>query len=261
MEHRHLLTEPPRIPANGTVLIKVPPKVEKVNGFYIDTSWDSETNTAEKEWKRECDYILNDIIETNERTRRNKMTDREVLDYARKHYPPKPTPKPSLGTDRYNTIHGTVMALPKRLNKNPATGKVPNIEVEIGDEVYFHYLALSNAADWNGKGCMNADWACITYSSIFFAIRNKEIVMINGYVLMEEIEEPLLSKVIVTPDTARKVSTKKAIVRHVPQSSELRDGDVCYFTKHSNVKLEYEMIQTLPKPYLRVREESIVAIE
>lgn len=239
----------------STVLVKVEPRTEKVGRFYIDTTWNSETDTAEKEWKRECDYILNEIIETNERQTRNKMTDMEVLAYARKFYPSKPQKKQSLGTDRYNTVHGTVLAVPKRLPKDMRTKQVPKIEVEVGDDVYFHFLAIANAQE---RGAVFDDTAFINYSSLFFAIRNKEIVMLNGFVLMEEMEGEAMSKVI---HTEKKVDTKKGIVRFVPHGSELKDGNIAYWTKHSNVRLEYEMIKTLPKPYLRVREESIVALE
>jgi len=240
----------------STVLVKVEPRTEKVGRFYIDTTWNSETDTAEKEWKRECDYILNEIIETNERQTRNKMTDREVLAYARKFYPSKPQKKQSLGTDRYNTVHGTVLAVPKRLPKDMRTKQMPKIEVEVGDDVYFHFLAIPNAQE---KGAVFGDQVFINYSSIFFAIREGKIVMVNGWTLMEEIEAEPLSKVIIDPH--KRTDTKKGIVRHVPHGSDLKDGDVAYWTKTANVKLEYEMIATLPKPYLRVREESIVALE
>ncbi len=256
----------PKTPGKGTVLISVAPKVEKKNGLYLDTRYDSSISDGMDNWKHECAYILKEIRETNDRTRRNKMNERELLDYAHKHYPPKPNPTPALGVDRYNSVYGTVLAIPKGMPVDRVTKKPIKCEVKVGDTVYYHYLALSNSSMWHDKGALADDWATITYSSIFFCKRNSaatpeevgEIIMLNNFVLIEPIEDAPLSKILEMP---KKVSTKKGKVAYVPEGSELKVGQICYWMKNSNVRLEYEFIKTLDKEYLRIKEEQIIGVE
>ncbi len=252
----------PTKPGIGTILIQLPEEKEVVKNGIIIAQDTTESTHDERNWKRECLFIEREIRQDNDSQRRNQMNERELQEYIRKKLPPKPNPSTVLGADRWNLIHGTVLGLPSRIGKDKATKKTINCDLKVGDEVYFHYLALQNSSDWHDRGALAKDWATITYSSCFFAIRKGEIVMLNNYCLLEPIiEESFKSKYIITPDISKKESAQKAILRHAPQGSEVNDGDVVYFMKAANVRLEYEMISTFEKPLIRMKYDFLVAKE
>ena len=91
---------------------------------------------------------------------------------------------------------GTVEKVPTRLNyKHGHTGFPWQTEVELqeGDKVVMYFLAIQNCLRPEKK-CYHKEgddvWIYIKYNNIYAAIRDGKIIPVNGYVLVEPVEDP-----------------------------------------------------------------------
>ena len=151
---------------------------------------------------------------------------------------------------------------------------VTKMELKIGDRVLCDYLALSNAtgtAAYPLKS-MYQENIILKYSDIYLAIRDYKIVMLNGYCLIECIEDTITHNKIIIPEyLQKKKNTKKGIVRKIGclntkylasefvDTDEVREGMTVYFRKHSNVPIEDELHQTLGKEYYAIQRNRLEA--
>lgn len=110
---------------------------------------------------------------------------------------------------------GVVVGVPDRLTFNP-TGVVTlqwdtDMELQQGDTVIFNYLAVKNAIDMGqafGDGVV-----AMPYDSIYAAIRNDEIICVNGYIIVEPEQERIVTDLFV-PDSAVELSKQVGRVLH-----------------------------------------------
>ena len=182
----------------------------------------------------------------------------------------------SFDKDKYNAVTGTVIALPPRMPKDKVTKKIVTCDVRVGDKVWFHYLTLANAAKWHDSGCLqeNSDddrWASIPYDTIFFALRDEKMVMVNDWVLIEPIKvqsenvdgvnidvKQTRRRGIVILNTSEYEKTH-GIVHAAPDGTEISQGDIVFWDKESDVPLEYDLNQTMPTKLYRMKYADIFA--
>lgn len=185
--------------------------------------------------------------------------------------------------EKHARNYGTVLKVPDRLKYSGVKGDEYSLEydadmdLEVGDIAYFHYLESAKAVkrgqvfEVDGKRAV-----MIRYDRIFFARRGDELVMANGWILVEPIyEDEIKSDIIIIPDTAKgKPKTLEGIVRHVgsgireyifgkengADTNEVSVGDHIAFTKYSNIPIEYGLHETLDKTYFRVQQKDILGI-
>ena len=101
---------------------------------------------------------------------------------------------------------GEVVSVPEKLvystkTEAPVTTEWDtDMELKVGDVVVFNYLAVKNSL---GSGYwIDKDTVCIPYDKIYVALRQGEVICINGIIIVEpEVENTLTSLII--PDNAK----------------------------------------------------------
>lgn len=89
---------------------------------------------------------------------------------------------------------GEVTALPDKLTKGD--GILPwetEMELQAGDRVLMYFLAIQNCLAPEKRNYIRKGktiWIFIKYHNIYAAIREGKIIPINGYILVEPIEDP-----------------------------------------------------------------------
>lgn len=97
-------------------------------------------------------------------------------------------------------IHGIMKNIPLKYQKNHRvpyncglftprfqTHQGLKVEVEPGDKVYFHYNSLLNEENYMYRDADGMLVYKILYSNLFCVIKNHEIKMLNGFILVQEI--------------------------------------------------------------------------
>ena len=179
---------------------------------------------------------------------------------------------------------GEVIKVPPRLIYNPklAGGSVEfdvDMELDVGDKAFFHYLIQENCLD-KGKyvETENDIYFFVPYDQIYCAERKKEVVMINGWLLIEPIlEDAFTSDIILTPDTVKgQPKQTEGIVRYVGKAvrqylyqrdivendDEVNVGDKIMFLQDSDIPLQYELHANLEgkKTFFRMQRKDILGI-
>ena len=144
-----------------------------------------------------------------------------------------------------------------------------DIEIKPGDEVYFTWMALDDAlrkrtyftCKGKVKAEMQSGYVPCSYSDLTLAVRGKEIIMLNGYVLVEpltkeEFEEKFLqvktSELIIDmirrqnmPGWGRVIAcgTPNKEYQNIVYSDnvDVIPGDIVLFKKESDVAVQYDM--------------------
>jgi len=157
-----------------------------------------------------------------------------------------------------------------------------DIELEVGDEVAFRYVAHLNAKEDNlywelgdGRKAIFMD-----YDTIYMAIRGDGYKMINGWMLIEPIGNTLDDIRAANAGLARDVKDMSkdgtGVVRHIGKPTrgykldyyqdveEIKVGDVVHFPKSLKTPIEWSSHKTLNDgafPYIRLQRKDIIAIE
>lgn len=111
---------------------------------------------------------------------------------------------------------GEVVAVPEKLNYNinpESTASLEwdtDMELQVGDVIIYNYLAIKTALHM--KQFIDQDIICIPYDKIYVAIRNEEVICINGTILVEP-EEEIVNTFLDVPDNA--ITKSKQIGRVV----------------------------------------------
>lgn len=186
--------------------------------------------------------------------------------------------------EKHAPTEGEVMAVPDRLvfNMEPRKRSVDfdvDMELKVGDKVYFHYLTRDNCIR-DGRVVYDDDdnpMYMVEYDQIFTAVREDDIVPINGWNLVELLEGDIVkSDVLEIPDALKnKGSVKFAKVAHMaspvrrykrfPQESDcdtISEGDVVAYSKNSDIPVQYAYYNTLgkKKKFRRMQRRDIFAI-
>lgn len=137
-------------------------------------------------------------------------------------------------------IHGEVVSIPHKLGRQLENrGIYP--DVQVGDKIYFSWMVtlkkdrLFEVEEEDGS--FSQYWV-VDYFHIWCAVRNEQIIMIGGKLLVEIITEVKEEKIgsIIIPEAYRKQKlVKKGILRHIGEPLEgepylnVEPGDVVYF--------------------------------
>lgn len=92
-----------------------------------------------------------------------------------------------------------VVAVPNCLKRLPINHPAfmeweTSMELEVGDQVWVNYLAIMKAkeVEYEGQTCK-----IVPYSKIYFAMRERAVIALNGYVLIEPIQAPEIKSSII----------------------------------------------------------------
>lgn len=192
---------------------------------------------------------------------------------------------PEFSKEKHANNTGIVVQVPESLYYNNNGTDVmqsmefnTDIEVKIGDKVFFHYLQINAIIaerkhfERDGKF-----YAFIRHDSLFCGIRNDEIIMFNGWMLLEPIDLAVDEKsavVTTLPKDRQKKDPLKGRITHIgglvkeyfygkddtDVGIEVAKGDVVIFLPHSDIPLEYKLHQSLDKKYYRVQRKEVLSI-
>jgi hypothetical protein len=196
----------------------------------------------------------------------------------------------SFESEKHATVTGIVYGLPKRLSY---TG-IPNIgmpwktplELKMGDRVVIYYLAVVNALRPEMMRAVVEDgqkYIWTQYQNIFAAVRDGQIVPINGYCLIEPCDSPEISaqdkrmeKVGLTMYRSDKKSLTGVVYGkvkylgrpneayvdgHTDEGVAINPGDTVVMKKISDLPLEYDLHANIDggNKYWRVQRRYIFA--
>lgn len=153
------------------------------------------------------------------------------------------------------------------------------IEAQVGDRIYFHYTKMETSNN-EGRIFLYEDeyYMWISYDSLYCGKRGDEILMFNGFVLLEPVEDKQIqSTIIKLPGRIRaRKSTRYGRVAHVGEPCKayyeekdiiddyinVEKGDVVLFEAHSDIPLQYSFLADLEdkKPFFRTQRKDFVAI-
>lgn len=192
---------------------------------------------------------------------------------------------------RHVTITGTVFGVPKSLSY---TG-IPNIgmpwktpmELKISDRVIVYYLAVLNAFRKETFNAVYEDgerYVFLDYRNIFVAIRNEQVIPLNGYCLIEPCQDPEVKAVeerakqsglylprgdgkstkgVVYGIVAYTGTPNEAYVDHYSDAGvDIHPGDIVVMKKITDIPLEYELHARMDggKKFWRQQRKNILAI-
>ena len=165
---------------------------------------------------------------------------------------------------------GTVIKAPKRLYNRDFMGEVPWVthpQIQDGDRVIMYFLAVQNCLSKEQKKFIREGddfYIFIRYHNIYAVIRDDKIIPINGYVLVEPVEDPAkvrrkelaakldlilpepkeLSKTDCTYGKIAYIGEPNARYNHPQRSDEhynLNVGDTIIMKRIRDIPLEYEL--------------------
>jgi len=145
-----------------------------------------------------------------------------------------------------------------------------DIEIREGDEVYLSWMAVDAAFKTqsyfvtedkgSGEGNKIQVYIIADYSYLTLCIRDQKVIMLNGYCLIEPLNnedlpsviKKKLSENIIIPNSVKKVSSvwgrvikaghpNKQYLSDVYYDDNIKEGDLVAFQKGSNVPLQYNM--------------------
>lgn len=186
----------------------------------------------------------------------------------------------SYEVQKHAPTSGIVISVPDQLNysKNKLDRGVlafnTTMDVLPGDRVIFGYNVFGNAIS---DGRFMNDLIFIKYDSLFCAIRNNRVIMLNGYVIVEAIEDNINGDDFQVPDYMATVNSyTKGKILHVgkgnkeyryyphigPDSDEFKPGQDVLFNMQYSIPLQYQMHSILDtkKELYRMQQKDISAI-
>lgn len=154
--------------------------------------------------------------------------------------------------------HGVVAMIPDKLTSRSASENgmewETELDVQVGDTVYFGIMASANAESVKiGEDL----YYLIHYSRFILRMRDNEITMLNGYVLLSEVIEKLRVSGLIL-EFGDHVDKKSGVVTNIgkPNKSyygtdavdaEVEVGDTVLFERKFFGYLEDDLFATLPK--------------
>jgi co-chaperonin GroES (HSP10) len=163
------------------------------------------------------------------------------------------------------STEGTVIALP--LHQQTEGYEIPN-ELEVGDKVWFSYFGSIHGVDiWVGKELFRL----IDYSYMIAARRGEQTIILNGFILLEEIETKKsdVLQTIAQTDKTKGIVRYMGTKREYPSGSfytddiDLEIGDEVLIRRGTpDVKLERAAYLSTfsDKMYRRIRRRDILAV-
>jgi co-chaperonin GroES (HSP10) len=187
--------------------------------------------------------------------------------------------------EKHTVVTGTVEAIPPKLDWKQLPWKT-EIEVQVGDRVVMYYMAVMNCMAKEQRRYireMGRTYIFLKYSNIYAAIRDGQIIPVNGYILAEPIPDPWHEKFkndalakgieLVELETKSNKNVVFAKLVHVGKPIELyRDnylcddhidvsqGDEVILKKVRDIPIEYEYHTTLNRKLYRIQRHDILAV-
>lgn len=193
--------------------------------------------------------------------------------------------------DKHRSVIGTVEALPTKLYY---TG-IPNIgmpwktslEVKIGDTVILYYLAVANCfRPESPKALIEGEnrFIFITYNNIYAIVRDGAIIPVNGYCLIEPMEDPAWTRLkkrimaaglVIAPTDKKSIKdvvygrvkyvglpNEEYVDNHTDKGVDVKPGDVIVMKRISDIPLEYDMHAQIDggAKYWRVQRRYILGV-
>lgn len=171
-----------------------------------------------------------------------------------------------------------VLAIPKQLIYNKKRKEYSmewktEMNVKIGEKVIINYLKSLDAEKYNHFVVNGEKLYLVPYSSLYLAMRNNQIIMLNGYMLMEQISKKSKFGSILAPNEYEfKKGNRRAIVRYMHEPNLeyiyqshvdddiMSEGDQVILSYGFNRKAENELHKILDKDYLVVQRYQIAAV-
>ena len=129
--------------------------------------------------------------------------------------------------EKHQVVTGTVVEPPKDLKFSKKDGsKMPwdtTVELKEGDKVAMYYLAVQNCLRKEHRRYIEQDgekFIFIAYNNIYAAIREGKIIPVNGYLLIEPVDDPEIER--------QKKKAEAAGLAYVPLSDEKSATKVVY---------------------------------
>lgn len=185
--------------------------------------------------------------------------------------------------EKHAVTTGTIIKTPKYLVFNRKRAAV-SVEFDVdmtllpGDKVFFHYLVSENCIkDGRYYEVDGRIYFMVKYDRIFCAKRGDEVVMVNGWVLVEPVEEDVYKTNLILPEYLKKqVSQKEGIVKYVgpavrsyffepeivENDKDAKPGDRILFSPNSDIPLEYDLHASFEgkKKYFRMQRKDIFGV-
>lgn len=179
----------------------------------------------------------------------------------------------------YAVTNGEVVAVPERLIFDPniecSMKWDTDMELKVGDNVIYHYLVFFNATDPNlindGKLLKEEDgnfYLYVPYDSIFLAIRDEKIVMLNGWVLAKKVQK---DSTFIVPDKYKDIKNLFSIHHNGSNNrshehteyvdAEVNVGDFVITDKSCDIPLQHKTFSLLNEEYFRIQKKNILAIK
>lgn len=181
----------------------------------------------------------------------------------------------------HTVIVGNIVALPDELvydRRNPASlHHLTTKELKVGDLVTYYYISARNAVSQGKMFIEDGElYIYIPYDQIFAARRGEEVVIPNGYAIIEP-EEDTINTTLILPDQLKgKKSENIGIIRYLgtPNMQHkheptiggddplLKVGDKVLLDRVCNIPLEYPLHKEFDKDkeYYRVERRNIIAV-
>jgi len=161
-------------------------------------------------------------------------------------------PQSMLNPADYVQIRGEVVSIPKSISKRKDYEGYSLSDIRVGDTAIFSNQVIStttqlepeaepvykNRVYYNGEEYFMAD-----IQHIYAVVRNKQIRMQNGYVMVTDMEKPPL--IIMATQTKKLISSAQAVITHIGRSLtterpiDAMPGDTVYF--NPSKLLNYQM--------------------
>lgn len=189
----------------------------------------------------------------------------------------------SFNEEAHRPIVGVVRNVPEKLKFIDGDwSQMPwdtDMELKIGDEVILKRPAVSGAI---ANGFVKEDeeglHVFVKYSEVVVARRGDCIIPLNGFVLVEPLEEEYKTS-LALPETSKKDSKIYGKIIYIgtpnrryitkrngagvettepPDTDELKVGDIVAFSNVADIYLEYDLHRTIKKCY-RMQQHKILA--
>lgn len=196
----------------------------------------------------------------------------------------------SYDMEKHSTVTGIVCGLPSHLSYTGHPDAMPwkcEMEAQIGDMVVVYYLSIVNAFKKETRKYFieNGErYVFVQYSSIYALIRDGKVIPINGYCLIEPMENPELIKQkeqakkfgleLVMADTKSKSGVVYGRVAYAGKPNDayidegisdrgvvVNTGDCVVMRKVSDIFAQYSLHASIDggKNYYRAQRKQILA--
>lgn len=196
----------------------------------------------------------------------------------------------SFEVEKHAQVQGVVYGLPSHLRYTGRPKDMPwetPMEIKIGDTAIIYYLSIINALKPSNQRYVlegTDRFVFVEYQYIYAVVRDGKIIPVNGYCLIEPIEDPSITsererlaklnmELIITEKRNSKEVTYGRVKYvgtpnrryvdefHTDEGCDVGVGDVVLIRKTNDIPLQYDLHQRVNegKPLLRVQRRNLFA--